>query len=283
MMVFLMFHHFLTNGLLYQVNDGKLYYPIVARAIEYLIAALLFKSLFRPEKIFFSGLHLFLFEIAFSAGSAAYVSVIDNSNIFFPQFFPFHTVVDGCIVWAVLGNLNSKRLRMAVIVFGFALSIVFEYLLTYHYYNTGQTVTDNSLKVLPTMRYRFVDSGMIRIPDATKKYCIVFLSFNECLPCRRLTPFVKDLCRRFSSENVAVIKINPVNTAEEIRDTDTGCLRTVMPDDTAAFNAQINNRITGMPLLLVVNSSGRVLYTYQSDLPRERDLIFTAIIKIVTQ
>lgn len=285
MLVFFLSHHFLTNGWLSRVYEGKIYYPVVARAIEYLIATLFFKRLFRPERIFFSGLQLFLFEIALSTGIVGLIAYTDQSSIFFPQFFPFHCIVNGAIVWAVLGNLKTKRLRLAGIVSGFALAIVFECMLTTHFYNSGQSITDQKIRELPALRYRLMDSGTIQVPNAGKKYFVVFFSFNECLPCRRLQPLVEDLCRKFSSDKVAVIKINPVNTAAEIQQVDTarGCLKTLIPDDTATFNAQINNNISGMPLLLVVDNKGQVLFAHESYLPRQRDLLFTAVEKIITQ
>ncbi|WP_344821985.1 thioredoxin-like domain-containing protein [Rurimicrobium arvi] len=284
-LVFFLSHHFLTNGWLNHVNEGMLYYPVVARAIEYLIGALLFKRIFRPEKIYFSGLQLFLFEIAFTAGIAGFIAFMDDSAIFFPQFFPFHTLIDGCIVWAVLGKMKSNRMRVALIVSGFALSLVAERLLTYHFFHMTQSNPDHTIRKLNPLRYRFVDSGTIQIPNATKKYFVVVFSFNECLPCRQMNPLAEDLCLKFSSDKIAVVKINPLNTIAEILNEENGtaCLKTLVPDDTATFNAQIRNKINGMPLLLIVDSGGRILYTHDGYVFRERDLVFSAIEKILTQ
>jgi hypothetical protein len=76
-----------------------------------------------------------------------------------------------------------------------------------------------------------------------------------------------------------------VNTYEEVAAYEAskkqgGCLVTLLPSDSAKFREAIPI-IKGLPILLVLNSTGHVLYSHNGFDPNERKLLFERVSRIV--
>jgi hypothetical protein len=266
---FLVLHNYVTNTL---VGKSNFNYAITSNAVQFAIASLVYKRIFENKKTLFPGFYLFAAVILTTIFFAWLASDKQFSGIFFPEYFPFYLGINTLIVWAIFRCKSNRYLAIVTIIIAV---IVADFVVLPKSYKDKNELAVEGFLGQTVVRLNYIDiyKHIYEVPRKQSKYSILFISYIECPPCRLMEPFMNDVCSRLKSFEVDVFKINPINHFARIKQiegqkTSPGCITTLLPQSSESFKQTIN--YDGLPLMLIIDGSGKILYAHSGYHPQER-------------
>jgi thioredoxin-related protein len=279
-LAFLIIHNYVTNVL---VAQSCYNFQVLSNAIQYLVATLLFRLVFSAHTARIKGFILFEVCIVITVIIAGIASHDDESDIFFPEYFPLYFLINSIVNWLIFrANKTYYPLIAGVVAVAW---------LSDYFYLPKISKEDSEYAARSFIRSKIdsftsidINYRQSVIPNNRKRNIIIFVSYLECIPCRLMASFMEEACKTFKSQDVDIIKINPVDDLLHIKEMEDtaikkSCLRTLFPIDKDRFKHTLS--IQGYPLLLIAKGNGQIIYAHYGYNPREHDILLGEIGKII--
>ncbi|MBS1629763.1 MAG: hypothetical protein JST27_06850 [Bacteroidetes bacterium] len=274
---FFILHHYVTNAVVAQSNYN---YVVLSNAVQYFLAALLFKRLFNSQRLMINGIILFCSSIFVTILVAWYISRDEGNGLLFPQFVPFYLCINLSIIWLVFKNKFNKILTVIASVIILACILLAELLImpkSAIAENEHSAASFVGLTVQPR-RYLGLQGDTLTLPNPKAKRTVFFISFIECIPCRHMQPFANEMNSKFCTPEIVFYKVNPVDGLIRIKKYENSKgnkadISTIIPMYIDSFKRQIP--FHGLPLTLILDESGKIIYAHIGYNPQEKNLLLS--------